>query len=314
MISSLRMIQQLQQVDNTSGDFFIGLTKFGLGIYTGSLTMTLGSISELLNNAEKSTAPVQTEIYKYLVSLQRFQDAKRLLPKVSKTLADDPSANEEFVNIDITEPWGVSDFTYFKIENRSTKDLECCTLSIILHAKESDDKVQNVYFYDSWPREKVITHQYNQGVEAFGKTIGRTTVPNIKNAEVSFYCDELSSKNIVYQYAEAEKKKDIEEYMKRIKLTMRYQPFREIDWWPDQERALILSFEGLDYLPKHSIEVIAKNENLQVTKTVSIDNWPAQKEQKVEFPNISWNPSDWIITLHFINPEIVRKYTWKTTY
>jgi hypothetical protein len=56
MISSLRMIQQLQQrqqVDNISGDFLIGLTKFGLGIYTGSLTTTLGSISELLNNCKK---------------------------------------------------------------------------------------------------------------------------------------------------------------------------------------------------------------------------------------------------------------------
>jgi hypothetical protein len=137
--------------------------------------------------AKKSAAPVQTEIYKYLVSLQRFQDAKRLLPKVSKmlykTLADDPNANEEFVDIDITEPWGVSDFTYFKIVNRSTEDLEDCTLSIILYSKESDDKVQNVYFYDRWPREKALTHLYNQGVEAFGKTIGRTTVPNIKKAE-----------------------------------------------------------------------------------------------------------------------------------
>ena len=115
MINRLRMIQQLQQIDNTNGDLFIGLTKFGLGIYTGSLTMTLGSISDILNNAEKSSAPVQPEIYKYLVGLQRFQDAKRLLPKVAKTLSDDPRTNEELVDIDITEPWGVSAFTYFKI-------------------------------------------------------------------------------------------------------------------------------------------------------------------------------------------------------
>jgi hypothetical protein len=102
--------------------------------------------------------------------------------------------------------------------------------------------------------------------------------------------------------------------MKRFKLTMKYQPLKEIPFWPDQQRALILSFEGLDYLPKHSIEVIAKNENLQVARTVSKDNWLAQEEQKMEFPNISWDPSDWIITFHFIDPEIVRKYTWKTTY
>ncbi len=314
MLASLRMIQHIAEPDSEFGTFLIGATTMGVGIYTGSFTAMLGGAGKLADYAEKKPDPIQSEINKYLVGLRRAQDAKRLLPKIAKKIAGKVST-EKIVEIDINEPWGIDDFTFFKIQNKSSDGLENCTLIISLFGEKGSDMVQNVYFITRWDANEVIEYRYTDGEKIVNEIVGRTTVSDIDNVKVAFYCDEVRSENITYKYNGPEKLKDIQVILDdNFNLRFKYQPFIEDGGfaWIDQDMGLIISFEGLDYLPAHSIEVVAMNGNSKAKKTVLSSKKRSTKNQLIEFPDIYWKPESWIVKLSFNHPKIERKYTWKT--
>lgn len=244
-----------------------------------------------------------------LQAVTKNEAAVLMLPRVAKKLAGPTVQDNNLVNVDISETWGFQGPDQLTLVNRSGRTLHNCTVVVFLAGKTGELK-QNVHFVETWPESSPLYAQYQPGQKMLDQMAFRQTVSLIQRVEIEIYCDELTREGISYQYAGTERDKDIGSYLdKHFKPSCRYRPFSKGLLWDDQ-RAVNVSFRGLQYLPPGTLVFNLKNAESSATYRWKFEVWPSDKSHWIKFNNLDWDPTEYTVQFQFDNTSVTRSYRW----
>jgi hypothetical protein len=262
------------------------------------------------NAVQGQSADIQAQIRRLIEAVNRQKAAALMLPRIAKKLSGPAIQSKHPLRVDIDETWGFAGPDWLTVVNASGRTLNNCTVVVRLFGKDGEER-DNVHFVETWPSGKTLYAAYDVGTRVLETTVDRQTVTLIQEVRTSLYCDELTATAIPYRYAGQERDKDITRYLNQmLKPKSSYQPFSKGLIW-DTQRSVVVSFDGLQFLPKGTVTVTAKNGSDSAIQRQTFDFWKGGDNRWIQFNEITWNPSEWTVAFSFDNTSATNLYHWK---
>ncbi|WCJ60699.1 hypothetical protein NXS98_06115 [Fontisphaera persica] len=278
-------------------------------LYYGA-TLQLEAGEEFGKKVDQERADVQAVVRRMLQAQTQLEAATLLFPRIARTIAGPTSSRGEVLKVGIYESWGFTAPDLLKLENVSDQTLHNCTVVVGLRGMEGEVK-QNVHFVPTWPSRSCLQAYYAGGDKVLGQVTGRQTVTGIQSVEVMLFCDELSLSPVKYTYAGSAREAYIGACLDKLfKPKARFRPFSKGLLFDDLP-AVIVSFEGLQWLPPGTLSITVKSGDLSAARDQQFQTWVKGGEQTVVFKALSWVPSEWAVTFRFNDNKVTRTYRWK---
>ena len=244
-------LDRIEQLPKPPSDLeFIGSSILA-GFATGDPIM--GAIAGASVGAE-SDAKKQAIIaeLEQLARIHQKGDVAHLgLSRVAKKYAGPTADGAARIAVDIDESWGsYGPYVWCCLYNHGAT-IKDSTIEVELIGANSNVR-KNVHFVEDWPSRQWLYARYEPGQALGDKQVGSQTVVAIKTVNVRVFAPELSTA-VKYEYAGAEKDKDVGKRLEKASLAGRYQPFSQGFLW-DTQRGCYATLKGIG-LPLCRVDV-----------------------------------------------------------
>jgi hypothetical protein len=317
-------VRRIKVLPKPPGLFELCLNSFALGF---ALRPDLG-IEEGMK-AQSQGEAIQTEIRRLIQGLEDAQVAKLLLRGEASRYSGPAFKAPEAIGIDVDEAIAPGP-DWIALTNNSGQDLTNVLASVTLLGHDGETK-ENIHFVPHWRHKEAIHARYEGGFLHEGRRVGGQTVVLIQKVNVSVYAQEGKADQ-VYQYAGAEKEKDIQGLLDSLKIDATFRPFKRGIIFDDQ-RAVQVSFAGQETLQKCRATVtlhrlinrpvgLSRPARAQAnpadlfgpptsSKTIDLNNWRSGSQQTIEFPGLPWDPIryDVSISLQGYRASVTRTFS-----
>jgi hypothetical protein len=245
--------------------------------------------------------------------MREAEVAKLLLRRAAQKFAGPALNRPNAVLIDVDESFG-ADPDWVALTNNAGRDLHNVLVSVTLAGKGGETK-ENIHFVPKWRANDMIHGRYEAGAMIGDKVVGRQSVVLIQTVQASVTSDEGQQHDIVYQYAGAEKEKDVQRMLDALKIDLSYKPFKR-GVFVDDPPAVLISFAGQEILSKVNVTItlyqhqgIGRGPRQQ--KSIELANWRTGNVQRIEFPGLAWTPVEYYVHLSLsgYGAQTSRKFT-----
>jgi hypothetical protein len=269
-------------------------------------------------DADEKAKAIRAEVEGLIAAADRAEAAELPLPKVALKYAPPLAQDSTSIAIKFHESWGsiVGLYDWLLLENASGQPLEDCTIVVELTGAAGDVK-KNVHFVREWPLQSWVYARYGGGKEIGGRTLGRTSVGLVQKIAVAVYSPRLSA-TVNYTYQGEEKDKDYAERCEKLTVRGRYRPFAG-GVFSNDERAAILTLDGVDLLPKCKVTVaFVRGPGAGAAGPPEVKSWywdldcwkkGDEKTFATAKDQLSWDPDKIDVLIAFPNSS----YEWKGT-
>jgi len=264
--------------------------------------------------ANRNSALLQTQ-KRFAQAHQRAQANDLLMPRVAARFSGPPAEeNRAWLRIGIFEPryrFGRTDGV--RLTNGSHKTLNNCTVIVRLTG-QTGEVAENVHFLESWKPDTDVTGLYSAGDELAGiRNVGRQTVKGIQSVTASVFSDEMHITGVTQIYTqEARRENALLEINGGFKPKSSYRPYTKGLVFDDQ-RAVFVSYEGLDRLPKVTLTVKCFQDGAQMfdARSITVENWRPNDPKTFVFPSQAVSEADrWDISFRFEDIDHTQTRTW----
>ncbi len=271
-------------------------------------TLQFEAADQFNKQAKNQTVAMQNEVRNLMDTFDRIEAARLMLPRIARKLAGPVTSQSEPLAVDIHETWGFMGPTQITVQNQTGRTLHYCTVVVRLTGKTGETK-ENVHFVIEWKPGQQLHADYGSGIEVLERMMDRETVTLIQNVTVSLFCDELTARGFL-PIRWREEGQDISRYLEQVfKPRSSYRPYSKGLLWDDQ-RAVQVSFGGLQFLHAGTLVVSLKKDDQSATKRLPFSNWAAGDTKWIEFGDTTWDPHEWTIQFAFQDTEATRTYRW----
>lgn len=208
--------------------------------------------------------------------------------------------------IDYDAAWFPDQPDRVALHNKTGTTLHHCTILVELLGK-AGASTQTLYFLETLAPESTIYGEYAGDTKVQDKIMKRPTVQLAQGLKVSLWADELSQENIAYQYAGAEREKDIARYLNGMTITSRYRPFTH-GLFVDTQRGLQVWLRGVELT--RPFKIIAQFHRGTKGKVIewTFTGWKKDEQKTLDTlaSDLPWDPEWYQLEIYF--PEI--DYKW----
>ncbi len=227
-------------------------------------------------DAEDQQKTIVAQIYPLLAAVEKIDAAQMMLPKVAEKYSASMCDSTGRIVVDLDEAWGCfGPQDWLTISNKG-QTLEDCTIVVQLTGANRQMRT-NVHFVQNWPANTNVYARYELGTTLLEKQVGRMTVTEIKQVDVTIYSPKFATISR-YIYEGNEKDKDFARRCKDLKFTGRYQPFVSGLIW-DDERAAYFTLKGIEGIPECKVDVTFRNAEQSKGWSWSFDSWKRDEEK-----------------------------------
>jgi hypothetical protein len=286
-IKHLERINSLPKPDDMAVSYFIDGLFFNFPRMYGDY-----------KDADEKQTALKTEFQALIAALDKLDAAQQLLPKIAEKYSATFCDSTERIAIDFQESWGsFGPHDWCSFLNRGAA-LQDCTLVVQLTGASGEVRT-NVHFLKDWPANSRMYSRYSPGEEILGRTVGCTSVHNVKQLDVTIYSPQFATL-IKYVYEGPEKDKHIATLCKDLKFTGRYQPFVGGTFW-DTERGAYFTLDGVAIIPKCQVVVTFRHGSQSKGWRWDFDYWGKGDEKQFEPPKgeLTFDPDNIDLTVSF---------------
>lgn len=263
----------------------------------------------------RNSALLQTQ-RRYALALQRAQANDLLMPRVAAKFSGPPAEeNRAWLRIGIYEPrYRLGKTDLVRLTNGSHKTLHNCTVIVRLTG-QTGEVAENVHFLESWKPDAEFWGFYFAGEEIAGiRDAGRQTVRGIQTVTSSVFSDEMHIGGVTQVYSEeARRESALIDIKGGFKPKSSYRPYAKGLVFDDQ-RAVFVSYEGLDRLPKVTLTLKCFLDGSQMfdARTITVENWNPNDTKTFGLPSQAGSEADrWEISFRFDDIDHTQSLTWK---
>ena len=237
----------------------------------------------------------------------RRERAKLKLAVIAAYYAGPPSPpSKPALAIDYDEAWRPEEPDRLTLANNTGMTLRHCTLLIELRG-ENNVASRNLYFIDAWEPENAIYGEYAGDAKIQDRFIKSAAVHLAQSIKISLWADELSQEDRIYQYAGAERDKDLARYLRHMAIDSRYRPFAKGVFF-DTQRGLHLWLRGAELNRAFKIIVQFQRGNKGKSLEWTFNGWKPNEQKTLDTlaGDLPWDPEWYSVEIYF--PEL--DYRW----
>lgn len=300
MLIQLKLLEALPkppEADELMAEGLVRLLFRGFGI--------LGRVEEIY----RQDANLQNTFRALIAASERREQAQLKLPALAAKYAGPPFTVGNAVTVDFDETWLPERPDWIALVNNTGATLHHCSIAVELQGKNQATK-QNLHFIREWAPAVAIYGEYAGSVKVQDKTLRRASVPLVQNVKVSLWSDELSQENLIYNYAGAERNKDIAQYLTKMNFVSYYRRFEKGVFF-DTPRRVELWLRGVE-LPRPHKMIIHFHRGETVKSLEWLFTAWKQDERKIletRPGDLPWDPDWYSLEIYFSDVD----YTWTDT-
>jgi hypothetical protein len=200
--NAIAALGKLEQLPPPPGSGELFLTGFVCGI-GGRFDLA----AEASDRAQNKSDAITAELRNLNSAYRRACSAKLLLKRAAPRYSGTPTLSG--VTVDVDESFILDQDDWITLTNTTGHDLRNALVSVYLTGLFEDTK-ENIHFVPEWSIGQKVYAAYPRGLSVQGMTIGCQTVGLIQSAKVRVSADEGQVAQFTYQYAGAEKQKDVQ--------------------------------------------------------------------------------------------------------
>ena len=237
----------------------------------------------------------------------RRDRAKLKLPVIAAYYSGPPAPiSAPPLAIDYDAAWFPDQPDRVILRNKTGTTLHHCTILVELLGK-AGTSTPTLYFVETFAPENAIYGEYAGDTKVQDKIMKRPAVQLVQGLKVSLWADELSQENIAYQYAGAEREKDIARCLNGMSITSRYRPFTR-GLFVDTQRGLQVWLRGGELA--RPFKIIAQFHRGTKGKVMewTFAGWKKDEQKTLDTlaGDLPWDPEWYQLEIYF--PEI--DYKW----
>jgi hypothetical protein len=227
IVAQSNKISEMPENSSGIGDLFMGAGLLGVQFFDPTFVSGTAGTAMLAKGwgKIKDDNDAYGKELKILVSLfENLEAVTYQLPEVAEAYSAKFTDSNDKFEVDINEGFLRNSNDYFFIKNLGN-DLSNVTVEVELIGLNGES-IKNIHFLEKWPASTVMRAIYNIGIRnPDGKTsLGKTSVYSIQKANIKILSSQLST-HIKYIYQGSEKDDDIERYIEKMELSLKYYPF-----------------------------------------------------------------------------------------
>ena len=233
--------------------------------------------------------------------------AKLKLPVIAAYYSGPPlPMTQPALAIDYDAAWLPEQPDRVTLRNNTGKALHHCAILVEL-VGETGASTSSLYFAETLAPASVLFGEYDGDTKVQNQTIKRPAVHLTQTLKVSLWADELSQESLVYQYAGAERDKDMARYLKGMTLASRYRPFTKGLLF-DTQRGLHVWLRGAELARPFKIMAHFQRGTKGKILEWTFAGWKKDEQKTLDTlaGDLPWDPEWYRLEIYF--PEV--GYTW----
>jgi len=233
--------------------------------------------------------------------------AKLKLPVIAAYYSGPPRPNSApALAIDYDAAWLPDQPDRVTLRNKTGMTLHHCTMLVELLGK-TGTSTPSLFFIETLAPESAIYGEYAGDTKVQDKIVKRPAVQLAQGLKASLWAGELSQENIVYEYAGAEREKDMARYLNGMNIASRYRPFVKGVIF-DTQRGLQVWLRGAELT--RPFKIIAQFHRGTKGKVLewTFTGWKRDEQKTLDTlaGDLPWDPEWYRLEIYF--PEI--DYKW----
>ena len=291
-------------------------TLKGMEVFLQGALLRLDETANTLKDSSNRNDDLLQNQRRYVLAFQRAYVNDMLMPRVAAKFSG-PRAEGDRPLVRIL----IKEMRYLALApdtvgviNESGKTLNNCTIVVRLTGR-TGEVAENVHFLETWKPGAQLQAYYFGGttIQPVNLVVGRRTVLGIQSVAVTVFSDEMHIPSVTKSYTTEEMRAYAAQIVQAyFKPKSSYRPYAKGLVFDDQ-RAVFVSFEGLDRLPKVTLTLKCFLDGSQMfdARTITVENWKPNDTKTFGLPSQAGSEADrWEISFRFEDIEHTQTLTW----